>query len=171
MKYHNGCKSLTPAQLIERIMSNTKPVNDCLIWLGSRTANNRPQIAWRRQTHSAQRLLYKLLHTDHYMAHRTDFMRTTCGNVMCMNPQHLMLVPRREVLMAALQRTGGRGDNFPLKVSIAKGRKAKLGVQKARDIWAMRAAGKTMKEIGEHYNVHGSTVSMALKSWRRMGVI
>jgi len=171
MKFHNGNKPLTEAQVLERLMTNTKPVGDCLVWLGSRTANNRPQIAWRRQTHSAQRLLYKLLNTEHYMKHRTDFLRTTCGNVMCMNPQHLVLVSRREVLMAALQRTGGRKDNYPLKVAIAKGRKAKLGVQRAREIWSMRAEGKSMKEIGEHYNVHGSTVSMALKSWRRMGVI
>ena len=144
-------------ELIRRIRNLVTEEGDCWIWHGAMQSNSTvPMIRYGNGTMSVRRAIL----VDRG-ATVTNLQATyTCGNPLCVNPEHVEAV-RRGTLQKriAARRTEAeeilRGRNIALAIR-ANGKRIKRSLEFAREI---RAAEGTQREIAQRYGSTQSEVS------------
>lgn len=152
------------AWLLENVRVNE---DGCRIWAGCfSTCNGSPIVTWNYKSVLARRLLAQLSGMD---VRPRYVVWASCGDVRCMNPEHFSIGTR--TAMARSMKSRGvycSGSRRALASAIGRAKGAKLPITERRNVLALRAHGKTMREIAAVYGVSPSLVSHALRSWQRV---
>jgi len=61
---------------------------DCWEWTGYRQNGKVPKTSWKNKAMTVRKCMYLLIHGSTYEPNR---IHTTCGNLLCFNPDHLTL--------------------------------------------------------------------------------
>lgn len=150
----------------KRIKSRTRhdaDGSDCLWWDGAHDGPY-PLTSIRRKSVSVRRVLCAL-RRGKSLDDQTWVAKSTCGNIACINPDHLTIEPRkgRVVVRPIEQMTIGEHDAW-----IADKRKLSLksdDVLTEVQVRAIRAHGGSLSQIAAEYGVHPTTVS-AIRAYR-----
>ena len=164
MGHIKGNIAYTAEELVEFIKTNGHRDGDCVLWAGYLTQEGRPRIMWHHKFYSVQRLLLRLT-TDSF--NPRHFAQTTCGNRTCVNPKHLIMCKQSDITRQAWKDK----PRPSVLIALSKAKNARFGIDKAREAQAMRAAGMSCRQVGQHYGVTPSCVCTCMNNWRRMGVI
>ncbi|WP_418122271.1 hypothetical protein [Variovorax sp. 160MFSha2.1] len=145
------------SELVQRLHHRCREDGDCLIWTGRRSAGGVPRLG--------DASLRRLVYIDAKGPIQDRFMVTyTCGNSLCINPEHLKATTKSAVLKRTYETT-----DLALRRSITSTRearkKAKLSLEAAREI---RASNETIKELGARYGVHPTLISFVRRgeAWK-----
>ena len=159
-----GTKPFTLEQLLDFCEANGHREDDCVLWAGSFSGEGRPRVMWKRRFYMVQRLL---------LEHRTNRWNpehkahATCGNRSCVNPAHLTMRSRADIVRQAAKDKPRKG----LLIALGRAPKARFGIDKAREAATMRANGADLATIAARYGVTRSCVCTCMNNWKRMGVI
>lgn len=143
--------------LIDRILNHVTEEGDCWIWHGAMQSNGTiPMIRYGKKTMSVRRavLVDRGAPVSGYQA------TCTCGNRLCVNPDHVEAV-RRSTLQKRVfaKRTEAeeilRGRNIAMALR-ANGKRIKRSLDFAREI---RAAEGSQREIAKRFGATQSEVS------------
>lgn len=161
-----GRKPLTEQQMLDWLQTHVYLDGDCRLWAGSVHAQGMPVVSWNRKTHLARRLLLQLRGLP--VGARTWM---TCGNERCMALRHMRTGTAAEMLadLGAMGRLHG-GPKHALAVSLGRAQTARMGIDKAGEVFAALGRGETSAEIGARYGVTAGAVRVAVRKWRRAGV-
>jgi hypothetical protein len=143
--------------LITRIQSHAIERDGCWIWHGAMASSgNVPIIRYNNKSTAVRRaiLIDRGVSVEGYLA------TYTCGNHLCVNPDHVERVSRNKLQMriAAKQSDGQKalkGRNIALAIR-AKNPNVKHSMAFAREI---RAAEGSQREIAKRYGIGQSEVS------------
>jgi hypothetical protein len=152
--------------MLDFLLTHVHRDGDCRLWAGAVHADGYPVVSWHRKTRLCRRLLLELLGR-----HPRSRVWTTCGQQLCLAPDHLRSGSPAQML--AHSRREGRlhgGPQHSLAVSMGRARTAKLPVSEARSVFAARARGETLEVIARRYGVVRSAVGTAIRKWTAMGV-
>lgn len=147
------------------------PDTDCWEWMNCVQGNGYGRINANRKSTYVHRLAYKLAKGDvpagKEVCHK-------CDNRRCCNPSHLFAGTRMENVRDAKKK--GRlssGIKHGLSVVSHVRARAKLTLEKAREIRRLRASGLCSKEISKRFGVDVSTVRLvvAYKTWREPTIL
>lgn len=157
---------MTEQQMLDWLQTHVYLDGDCRLWAGSVHAQGMPVVSWNRKTHLARRLLLQLRGLP--VGARTWM---TCGNERCMALRHMRTGTAAEMLadLGAMGRLHG-GPKHALAVSLGRAQTARMGIDKAGEVFAALGRGETSAEIGARYGVTAGAVRVALRKWRRAGV-
>ncbi len=141
---------------------------DCLLWAGPFQSSGAPQIMWNRRRWLARRLLVTLSGRE---LRPDDRVFDTCGNRKCMTLAHLK-VGTHAVAIRQRANDGAylSGSRRSLVVAMGMAKNARLGINKAPEVFGLRAQGWTYERIAQKYGVHPSAVGHAIHAWRRAGL-
>lgn len=146
------------------------PRTECWEWSNCVQANGYGRINVNRKSTYVHRLAYRLakgeIPAGHDVCHK-------CDNRRCCNPEHLFAGTRLANMRDAKEK--GRlscGIRHGITVVSHVRSRAKLTLEKAREIRALRSAGVSAKEIAEQFKVDVSNVRLivAYKIWREPGL-
>lgn len=144
---------------------------DCWRWLGSVNNYGYPQINTGRFGRGQPvRMLVEQQRGDPLNRSR-ERLRNTCGMRACCNPAHWQVVPPGRVI-AEQYRQGLRGSPARLYASAIKAhahRAASVGSHaRAAEARALRAAGRTSREIAAHFGISVTTAKRwaSGQAWR-----
>ena len=70
------------------LLSFREKEGDCWIWTGYKQNGKVPKTSWKNKGMTVRKCMYLLIHGITYEPNR---IYTTCGNLMCFNPEHLTL--------------------------------------------------------------------------------
>ena len=133
---------------IEKILARCDEDADCMLWHGRRDRANQPKIGGL----SARRVTWKLANGE---IPKKRVVTVTCQNSMCLNPDHLALTTRGDVV----RKTSGRLDvNVRKKASgrrFAREKLSKITMDIARSI---RASDKTAADLAQELGVSPSLI-------------
>jgi hypothetical protein len=89
----------------------------------------------------------------------------TCENSMCINPRHMELITRTEVLQRTTSRIDVKARMLAAKTRFSRANYAKITMELARQI---RASDKSGVEWARHLGVSSSLISLIRtgKSWK-----
>lgn len=139
---------------LERIKARTYDDGGCWIWTGSNNGAGHPKL----QNGSARRKVWELSKSA---PQKHLVISVTCGNALCLNPDHLMCTTKAVVSRISNARTSVK---LRRSASSAKANRVKLGkitMEIAREIRSSDKQGKDWaKELG---------VSVSLVSHVRRG--
>lgn len=135
----------------------------CQEAVGCRLTRDGYAVVYLASGRSKSTLAHRLAYALHYGVDPDGLcVCHTCDNRRCVNPEHLFLGSHADNMydMRVKGRRKGIGSGA------ANGR-AVLTMEKARTIRAMRAAGRSLKELAKRFGVGISTVSRVCKgeSW------
>ena len=86
-------RTLTP----ELLLANTKRMGKCRVWKGTLRGDGLPQVGYRGKKLYVTRLMYELLHPDEDLTKVGVVHVHTCKYKACIEPTHLVAVPKSEV--------------------------------------------------------------------------
>lgn len=130
--------------------------NGCWLWLGPLNSKRYPKIVMNGKDYQVHRMLYEQLHGA--LAPRTQLDRT-CGNVLCVNPEHIVL--RRQTLPFVKKGTfkSGALSREDIDQHIIDGFLKRLGEIESTGCWLW--TGYTDKEGYGHYGYRHGVRSFA----------
>jgi hypothetical protein len=88
---------------IESFMSHVDKVNDCWIWKGPFTTKNGERLfpsfnASIKGNTCARIASFRIFINPEFEPNREHWVTASCGNLMCVNPKHLILLTPTEVM-------------------------------------------------------------------------
>ncbi len=151
---------------IDRIKDRCTMCGDCWEWQGACNGSGHPKVAWLNEegrTHKSARRVAWMLGARGPLPDN-KLVTVGCGNIRCLNPQHLKLTSKAEVARKTNARASTR---FKRKVNAAAANRAKLGkitMEIAREI---RASKKTCTQLAQELGCSVSLVSKVRvnRSW------
>ncbi len=166
--------TITPA-LLEICRTNVYRVaeSECLVWAGS-TRKGRPDVYTPDGRCAPVR---RVLATANRLAplRSCDRCVMTCDTDLCVYEGHIQVCTASS-LMRHIRKS--KRYPSPLEISIAFAASwtnrrggARLPMSKAREVAAMRAKGKTLKQIGTEFGVTPQSVHSAITRWSAIGII
>ncbi len=91
-QWHSSKKQLPIEELSLRkfhdLLRHRKIDGECWEWTGCLTKGKTPRCSWRSKSMSVRKCMYLLVNGTTYEPNR---IYTTCGNLLCFNPDHLTL--------------------------------------------------------------------------------
>lgn len=143
---------------------------DCLIWQGSKTTEGAPRIKAdddSRRSVRARRRMFEL-HGGQTTKRQPNVI-ATCWHPLCIAPEHLAAVSRKEQMLRAA--AAGRlrvpsRDAAQRRIKRADP-SAKLTMAKAREIRSRYFAGATLVSLAAEFDVHVSLIHRVVhnKAW------
>lgn len=114
------------------LLKRTKEDSDCLIWTGSLIHGNAPVFSLDGKKIYVKRQLMALA------GKKIDGLCviSTCGNQLCVNPEHLKLVKRKDVLKATVDRGVLHTPVIRAKITQTKRAASKLSQDGVRELRA-----------------------------------
>jgi len=142
--------------------------NGCLIYTGKSRAKGYGNVNWqcdhtgKTRSVRAHRLSYFLAHGTFPMDDAGDplLVRHTCHTPLCVNPDHLLKGTNQQ--NCDDMKKAGRS----LDQKGSKNHNSKLTETQRQQVIEMRNQGRTLKQIGEHFGIHLSTVGKIVKPRR-----
>lgn len=143
---------MTPAKIpdvsMDRILGRTREVGGCLEWAGHASEGKFPQIRVEGKLYPVRRLVWMATRG----ATRSDlWVSNSCGNPLCVNPDHLIARTRGTAMQGAIRPIAHR-----VKISNAKRSKSVLTMEMVREI---RASNETNPVLGARYGIEPGYVS------------
>lgn len=135
--------------LVERLLSRTTAVGECLIWTGCLNTDGYARVSHKGNSNGkVHRIIYQELHPEEDVSGKV--IRHTCDTPSCINPQHLL--------------SGTPTDNAVDKCVRGRDVLAKLTEEQALQIRALYSTGSyTQKELGNLFNINHRTVHYVIK--------
>lgn len=158
-------------EMLDWLRTHVRLQDDCRIWAGYTNSAGYPIICWlpRGDRIPARSLMLELL--GRKMPPR-PVTWSTCGNRLCMEPAHLMVGTRADMVRwISAERRYSTGPARSVAIAIGRAPNARMGMSHARVIAQAIASGSTHQAIAAEYNVDPSAVGHALRRWRAAGVI
>ncbi len=91
-QWHSKDRQLPDEELALRkfhdLLKYRKIVRECWEWTGYRGKGKTPRCSWRSKSMSVRKCMYLLFNGTTY---EPNYVYTTCGNLLCFNPDHLTL--------------------------------------------------------------------------------
>lgn len=164
-----GRQPLSPAAMLDFLRTHVYIDGDCRIWAGSTNGDGYPVVAWNYRRRVVRRLLLELVHGRQLGRHINVW--TTCGQVGCVAERHLRSGDRG-VMLRAMSKDGRLhgGPKHALAVAMGRAPMARLGIDRAGEVYAALGRGETRADIAARYGVTTSAVGFAIRRWRRAGV-
>lgn len=138
---------------IDYLLSICVEEGDCLIWRGHVSEDKLPIVSEKRVKKSARRKLYEAIKGVELT--RRQLVRTTCGDHLCMNPEHLKVMDVAKVR----KEDAKRGSYSTPTMNAARVRtsraRGKLTIEQVREI---RASTLTLVKLAAIYGVDKSVV-------------
>jgi predicted XRE-type DNA-binding protein len=152
------------SELILRITTHVMEDGECWSWTGAlQSCGATPVMRWKRKTHAVRRLI--LSERGHIP--RNKMVATyTCGNPLCVNPDHTAWALRKTVQQRTTQERGHQNKATRNKKIADKARQnGKLTLELAEQV---RQAEGNQYEIAARFGVSQATVSSIKlgKTWR-----
>ncbi len=148
-------------ELLRRMGPYVEEVGECWVWTGSTQWNcQTPILRWGKNCFGVRRLLAVAQGLDV----QSRLATCRCGQILCVRPEHLLLVTRKQLQ----QRTAARTDYAAYRAvycASARKRAKKLNEELARQI---REAEGRQADIAAAFGVSQHTVSMIKRGrmWR-----
>ena len=150
-------------ELIERIRKHIVEEGDCWNWTGAlQSCGTVPTMNYKRKVGAVRRFI--LLEQGVDLSKR--LATYTCGNPLCVNPEHVVPATRRAVQARNAKELGYLSNPVRRKKLSDNARKrAKLTPELARQV---REAEGTQDEIAEQFGISQATVSVIKrgKTWK-----
>lgn len=142
---------------------------DCRIWAGPTNGDGYPVVTWCGRRRVVRRLLLELVHGVPLARHINVWL--SCGQVGCISERHLRSGDRG-VMLRAMSREGRLhgGPRHALAVAMGRAPLARMGIDRAGEVYAAIGRGETTAQIAQRYGITAGAVRMAVKKWRRAGV-
>lgn len=144
---------------------------ECWEWKNCVQGNGYGRIRVRGKTRYVHRLAYELakgpIPKGRDICHR-------CDNRRCCNPEHLFAGTRLQNMQdAASKGRISRGFLHGLTVVAHVRNRAKLTMEKAREIRSLRAAGARSDDLAKQFDVDVSNIRLVIthKTWREHGLM
>lgn len=136
-----------------RIDGLTKYVGECMVWIGYLAPPDKRGYQWRPRLtilHHGKRMCFDARRLRWASVHGWPppgfVVRMTCGNPLCLNPDHMRLGTRAEVARESM-----RSPLFVIRRTIANRKsRGKITLEDAR---AIRASSEPGKALAERYGV------------------
>jgi predicted XRE-type DNA-binding protein len=141
--------------LIEQIRKHVVEEGDCWNWTGAmQTSGTVPTMNYKRKVGAVRRFILQEQGVD--LSKR--LATYTCGNPLCVNPEHVSPATRRAVQRRTTEEQGHQKSLLRRKKLADNARKrAKLNPELARQV---READGTQDEIAARFGVSQATVSV-----------
>ena len=143
---------------IEKILARCNEDADCMLWQGYRGKTNQPKTG----KGSVRRIAWKLVHGE---IPKKRLVTVTCENSMCLNPDHLALTTKSEVVRKTLSRLDVR---LRKTVSSRRSVRASMGKITMEVARAIRASDRVGRDWARELGVSESLVSLVRrgKTWK-----
>ncbi|MCU0939712.1 MAG: HNH endonuclease [Burkholderiaceae bacterium] len=139
---------MTNAKRLEHLLSITRRgEGGCLVWAGCLTDSGYPRV-WTGKRHLGRRFLVELMRGR--AVPKGYVVTATCGKRACVAPEHL-----RVVLHSAnqAQRITNKPADVRIRMTAARRARAKLDMDKAREMRRRAAEGETATSLARHFGV------------------
>ena len=154
---------------VESLLARCTDDGDCMIWQGAKSSDGTPAICNdndSRRNVRARRRMFEL--SGGKTNQRTPNVIATCWNPLCLAPEHLRAVSRRDQMLLAA--AAGRLVVPSRDAAQRRNKRAaapKLTMEKARDIRRRHFGGETLTALAGEYGVHVSLVHRVVhnKAW------
>lgn len=142
-------KTLTKVmRLIEgRVVKN----GDCLLWTGATIAGSRPYVTINHERIPVRRLMAKAKK----IYQPGDVTPSSCGNPLCVHPEHAMSIPKTEH-MQMLGRIGGKDPKRLVTIKVRRHPLQKLEPPQIKEI---RRSTEPAASLAQRFGVSKSLVS------------
>lgn len=159
---------MSKEEMLDYLQTHVYRDGDCLTWAGSVSVTGNPRIMWAKKMYLGRRLLMQLSGVDLGNKKVTE----TCGNKLCMNKAHLLVVTHKQAMVRAAR--GGKltvGAIRALKAAMGRSKTSKMPITEAKRVMQMRAEGVKLKDICAKYGVSHQQFYRSEKTWRRVGIL
>ena len=143
---------------IQKILARCSEDADCMLWRGCRGKTNQPKTG----NGSVRRIAWRLVYGD---IPKKRLVTVTCENSMCLNPDHLALTTKSQVVRKTLSRLDVR---LRKTVSSRRSTRASLGKITMEVARAIRASDRLGRDWARELGVSESLVSKVRhnKTWK-----
>lgn len=150
--------------ILDVIKHKTVEVGDCLEWTGYVTKDYGYPFT---SLNGGGILVRRLVALRMGMDIKRFCITNTCGNKLCVAPEHIKMSTRKNVSMASLSK-GLHSELSRQKTHIANRKKGKLTLDVANQIRA--ETGMSKRALGRKYGVTDDTISKVLnqETWKDM---
>jgi hypothetical protein len=151
---------------MEWIHARCREDGDCMLWDGSQDDGGRPRVAIRDggkpRTFMPRRIVWEAAKGPIKRGLRVT---VTCGNPLCLNPEHLELITRGEVI----RRTAQKPDTA-VRRHLAGLKRRELSDRNMELIRYIRHSPKTGAELSRETGIPPTTISAIRlhKRWREL---
>jgi len=149
--------------LLEYVKARSEEIGDCWDWKGALQAcGTTPMMRHQGKTISVRRLIMQ----DQGFEVEGKVATCTCGNHLCVNPEHLELITRKRLTKRVASKINRSISVLRMaKISSVARQHSKINKQIAEEI---RQAEGTQREIARRFGVSQATVSVIKRglTWR-----
>ena len=160
-KKHKG-NNTTLDYLLKNKADKIQRDGDCMLWQSN--SKRSPRITLNHKLILIRPKIYTEKHGD--FDSKKYHVATNCGNVMCINPKHLTLIPRNQALLDYCASGKDKSVSHTLN-RILKNRSRKLSFNDVADI---RNSEETSTELAHKFNVNVRTI-YKIRSYSRFKVV
>ena len=141
--------------MLEYVYLRSEEIGDCWEWQGALQAcGTTPMMRYQQRTTSVRRLIMQ----DKGLEVQGKVATSTCGNHLCVNPEHLELITRKRLtkrVASKLNRSVSMLRKAQISASVRQ--RSKLTAEQAEEI---RQAEGNQRDIAKQYGISQSTVSV-----------
>jgi hypothetical protein len=149
---------------LEWVHARCREDGDCLIWEGSTDAGGRPKVSIKAgaltRTVQPRRMAWEAAKGP--ITHKR-VVTVTCGNPLCLNPAHMELISKGEVVHRTAQRPDTQRRRY--LAGLKSRERSNLDLEKVRYI---RSCNLTLEEVSKELGISPTSASAIRrgKRWR-----
>lgn len=150
---------------VEWIHSRCEEDGDCMLWQGSRDQGGRPKLSFKPaqgvcKTLQPRRLVWE---QSKGPIPKSLFVTVTCGNPLCLNPAHMELITKGEVIRRTAQNPATRARRH--LAGLKRREESERDMELARQI---RQSPKSGAQLSREMGIPATTISAIRlhKRWR-----
>lgn len=159
---------------LKTIMAKTRQEDGCRLWLGGFVRGRWPRmyavIGGRETAVSARPVVWRL--SGGRELERGEVLAMRCGNDACLLHAHMEVIDKGEVSRRNWAKPGAKLRRS-IANQIASRGKAKLDMEKAREMRSKRAEGRTQESLAEEFGISQALASRVVRgeSWKEYGTL
>jgi hypothetical protein len=148
---------------LDVIRARSDEIGDCWIWKGA-TTHGSPAISINGRAMPTRRWLAETIQGKNTKGY---YASVSCGELLCVNPEHVLLAKRGTINRMAAERTG-YGKSLARSAKLAEARRRKYAKLSSELVAEIRASSLPVAELARLHGVAKSTIANAIsgKTWR-----